>query len=221
MRTLRSLAALLIIGSLTFTVGSTDALAKKKKTATADMVNIKLTNIAEADTKVFQPAMDIHNSLNDIETTLAQGTTDLNSALGTTDGTPFADALADLKTQAGDALKVEMDGITPKVSLDTSVTVPENVQNAVTSLQGFMDAHIAALDKTKDLPAQAQALVAAAATLDPSALAQQAGSNVLDIAKILKTLNSNLSAIKTTPERVTNVIGKLTADLDAVKGLAN
>ncbi|NOY27796.1 MAG: hypothetical protein GXP62_18185 [Oligoflexia bacterium] len=221
MRTLRSLAALLIVGSLTFTVGSTDALAKKKKTATADMVNIELTNIAEADSKVFQPAMDLHNSLNDIETTLAQGNTALDSALGIAEGTPFADAMADLKTQAGSALKVEMDGMTPKVSLDTSVSVPENVQNAVTSLQGFMDAHIAALDKTKDLPAQAQALVTAAASLDPSALAQQAGANVLEAAKILKTLTSNLSAIKTTPERVTNVIGKLTADLDAVKGLAN
>lgn len=226
MRSIRTLTTWLAVGTFVFTFGATDAFAKKEKksketTETSEMVSIELTENAEADSKLFQPAMDLHNTLNDIETKLKDGNTAFLTALGVTEGTPFADALADLKAQAGGALTVEMDGMTPKVGLKTDADVPENVQSAVASLQSFVSVHIEAMEAAKQLPTQAQELVAAAQSIDPTALATEAASNPMQIPKVVKTINNNLKAIKTTPERVTNVTSTLATNVDAIKGLAN
>ena len=222
MRALRPLVSFLTVAALVFTLGQGDAFAKKEKkekTPTSELVSIEMCGVAEADTKVFEPAKQLHDTLNEIETNLTSGNAAFVSALGITEGTPFADALASLKTTAGDKLTVAMDGAMPKVSVQDGV--PDNVKAAVDSLNVFIDAHVKAIDLAKDLPTQAQALVAAAQSLDPAALAQQAAANPMEIPKVLKTINNNLSAIKTTPDRVTNVTGTLTTNVDAIKGLGS
>lgn len=221
MRALRTLTTFLTVGTLVFTLGQGDALAKKEKkaaTPTSELVAIEMCGVAEADSKVFEPAKQLHDTLNEIETNLTSGNAAFVSALGITEGTPFADALASLKTNAGDKLTVAMEGTMPKVTLADGA--PDNVKAAVDSLNSFIDAHVKALDLAKDLPAQAQALVAAAQTLDPAALAQQAAANPMEVPKVLKTINNNLKAIKTTPDRVTNVTTTLTTNVDAIKGLS-
>lgn len=219
----RMISSLAVITALFLGFGQADALAKKEKapkeqTATSEMVEIVMTGIAEADSKIFQPAKDIHDTLAGIENDLKSGTDAFTSALGITQGTPLKDALADLKAKAGDNLEVAMNGAKPSVSVKDAA--PENVKAAVASLNSFIDLHVSALDKAKDLPAQAQALVASAQSLDPAAMAKEAAANPMDVPKVLKTINNNLKAVKTTPDRVKNVTGTLTGNVDAIKGLA-
>ena len=223
MTNFRSVTPFVVITALLLGFGQGDAFAKKEKAPketkeTTEMVEIVMTGIAEADSKVFEPAKAIHDTLAGIENSLKTGTDAFTSALGVTQGTPFADALASLKANAGDSLSVAMDGVKPKITVADAA--PDNVKAAVSSLNDLVNAHVAAMDQAKDLPAQAQALVAAAQTLDPAAMAKQAAANPMDVPKVLKTINNNLKTVKTTPDRVKNVTGTLTGNVEAIKGLA-
>lgn len=222
MTTFRSLTPFVVITALVLGFGQGDAFAKKEKAPkapkeTSEMVEIAMTGIADADAKVFAPAKAIHDTLAGIEASLKAGTDAFTSALGVTEGTPLADALASLKSNAGDSLTVAMDGTMPKISVADAA--PDNVKAAVSSLNDLVDAHVSALDQAKDLPAQAQALVAAAQTLDPAAMAKQAAGNPMDIPKVLKTINNNLKAVSSTPDRVKNVTNTVSGNVEAIKGL--
>lgn len=220
---IRSFVPFVVVTALLIGFGQGDALAKKEKAPkapkeTAEMVEITMTGIAEADSKVFEPAKAIHDTLASIENDLKAGTDAFTAALGVTQGTPLADALTSLKANAADSLTVEMDGMKPKVSVKDAA--PDNVKAAVSSLNDLVELHVKALDQAKDLPAKAQELVASAQSLDPAAMAKEAAANPMDIPKVLKTINNNLKAINTTPDRVKNVTGTLTGNVDAIKGLA-
>lgn len=216
----RSLAAMLVVGSLVFTVGSNDAWAKKKKSD--DSAETVLVEIAETGTSadsVFMEAKGIHDTLNEIQTKLTEGNAELVSALGLTEGTPLADAVADLKAKAGDKLTIAMDGTMPTVTVADGV--PDNVSAAVTSLNSFVKYHGEAISSAQGLVEQAQAVVAKAQGLDPAALAQEVASNPMDIPKVVKTVKSNITAVTQTPKRIEDTVGALTANIETIKGLAN
>ncbi len=215
----RTLTTVLTAGALLFTFGIGDAQAKKNKDKgeEAALVEIEETNTS-AD-EVFMAAKEIHDSLNDIQTNLKDGTTELSNALELAEGTPFADALADLQTKAGDKLTVALDGGKPTFSLADDA--PENVKTAVDSLNNFVDYHMTALDEAKALVPKAQEVAQKAQNLDAAGLAGEAASNPLEIGKLAKTIGRNIKAVGQTPKRVEDTITVLSGDIEAVSALAN
>lgn len=219
---IRNFIAMLVVTGFVSSFGGSDAWAKKKKDSGEDKPQAELVEIAETGTSadsVFMEAKGIHDTLNEIQSKLTEGNNQLVSALGLTQGTPLSDALADLKAKAGDKLTVAMNGAVPTVSVADGV--PENVSNAVTSLNSFIDYHVQAIDQAKGLVAQAQAVAAKAQGLDPAALAQEVASNPMDIPKVVKTLKSNITAVTQTPRRIDDTVTVLGTNVETIKGLAN
>ncbi|RME26043.1 MAG: hypothetical protein D6798_07535 [Deltaproteobacteria bacterium] len=214
-----TLTALLATGTLLFTVGVSDAHAKKNKGSSDEpaLVEIEATNTS-AD-EVFMAAKEIHDALNDIQTHLKDGTTELNNALGLAEGTPFADALADLQAKAGDKLTVALEGGKPTFSLADDA--PDDVKTAVDSLNRFVEYHMTALDEAKALVPKAQEVAQKAQGLDAAGLAGEAASNPLEIGKLAKSIGRNIKAVGQTPKRVEDTIAVLSGDIEAVSALAN
>ncbi len=215
----RTLTTMMAAGALLFTFGIGDAQAKKKdkgEKAETEMVEISETGTS-AD-EIFMAAKEIHDSLNTIQTNLAEGTAELNSALGLTEGTPLADALADLQSKAGDKLTVALEGTMPKFSLADGA--PENVTNAVNSLNSFVDYHVKAIDEAKAMAPKAQEVAAKAQGLDYPALAGEVASNPMEIGKVLKTLKNNGQAVTQTPKRVQDTVTVLGGNIEVVTAVA-
>ena len=215
---IRSFTTFLAAAAFLFTVGSNDAFAKKNK----DSGETALIEIAETGTsadEVFMAAKSIHDTLNGIQTKLTEGNNELVSALGLTAGTPFADALADLKAKAGDNLSVAMNGAVP--SLTVADAAPENVKSAVASVNNFVTYHVQAIDEAKSLVTQAQEVAAKAQSLDPMSLAKEVASNPMDIPKVAKTITNNIKAVGQTPKRIEDTVTVLGSNVEAIKGLAN
>ena len=206
--------SLLIAAALSFAV-STNAFA-------ADLLEISETGLSSID-DVFSPVKDIHTQLQDTQTKLSEIEANIRTALGVAEDAPLETALTDLKEQAGDALTFEMDGITPKISLNSDADVPENVSTGVDALQtAFTDlstiiTELPGLsDQVTEAVSQGQALVS-----DPKGLisdAKSSGMKGKDAMTAVKTAKNNLKATKQTPDHIANtttaakdLLGTLTA----------
>jgi len=214
---MRSIMTLLVAGTVIFTATQGDAFAKKDKAAGTETALVEITETGTSADNVFMAAKAIHDTLNGIQTDLQTGNDNLTSALGLTQGTPLADALADLKTKAGDKLTVAMDGGMPKLSLADGA--PDNVKAAVDSANSFVAMHVDAIKKAKDLVPQAQEVAAQAAGLDPASLAKEVATNPMDIPKVMKAVANDIKAVTQTPKRIDSVVGVLTTDIDTITAL--
>ena len=180
--------------------------------AAVETVTIEVTGVADVDA-IFQPAGDILNSVITARTAIDSLGTNLTTALGLPAGTPFKDALADLKTKAEGKVTIAMDGDMPKLAAADGI--PANVQAAIDAVNGGMANIMTAATALTAVPDKAMEIVNAAKGVNPSSLA---GVNPTKIPKITKQLAGNIKILTTTPEEakaLINSIGQLKADLSA------
>jgi hypothetical protein len=178
--------------------------------AATETVTIEVTGVADVD-NIFQPAGDILNSVITARTAIDSLGTNLTAALGLPAGTPFKDALADLKTKAEGKVTLAMDGDMPKLAAADGI--PANVQAAIDAVNGGMANIMTAATALTAVPDKAMEIVNAAKGINPSSLT---GVNPTKIPKITKQLSGNIKILTTTPEEakaLINSIGQLKTDL--------
>ena len=217
MRAIRSMLNFLVVGSIVVGVTQSDAQAKKEKDSSNSVALVEIVETGTSADSVFMPAKEINDTLNSIQTNLQSGNDSLTSTLGLTQGTPLADALADLKTKAGDKLKVAMNGSKPTLSLADDA--PDNVKAAVDSANQFVQIHVDAIEQAQGLVPQAQQVATAAGSLNPTDLVKEVATNPMQIPKITKDISSDIKAVTQTPQRIQNIVDTLTTDLSAFAAL--
>lgn len=188
------------------------AATETTEAAPAETVTIEVTGVADVDA-VFQPAGDILNSVITARTAIDSLGTNLTTALGLPAGTPFKDALADLKTKAEGKVTFAMEGDMPKLSAGDAV--PANVQQAIDAVNGGMQNVMTAATALATVPDKAMEIVNAAKGINPANLA---GVNPTKLPKITKQIAGNVKILTTTPEEakaLINSIGQLKTDLQA------
>jgi hypothetical protein len=192
----------------------TAALAGKTE---RPLPEIEKTGITAFDS-VFLKVRDIHQTLATEEARLKKASDDILVALALAEGTPIEDAVADLKQQAKGAVKLEMVGGKPKLSL-AGPEVPTQARKGVDAVNNAVKAVGIATTNLARLPAQVQELVAACqglpAQLNPQLL-QEAGLNVMQLPKVAKTLATNVKATVATPARIERTVS---SGADLVKSI--
>jgi len=138
----------------------------------------------------------------------------LNKALDLPAGTPFADALADLKSKAEGKLEVGMDGDVPTIKAADGM--PANVQGAIDGLNTGVKEAVDATMKLAEVPAQVQEVIAAAKSFDPKSI-----KPVTAVPKATKALTGNLKVLGKAPgevEALVQSVDNMKKDLLGLKG---
>jgi phage-related protein len=182
-----------------------------------ETVVIEDTGIAAFD-EVFAEVRAIHETLDNAYSQLSEANASIASALGLADGTPLADALADLKGKAEGKIEVAMDGTMP--TLKASDAVPENVSSAIEAVNSAVGNISKTVTDLAALPEQVKSLVdkskAFPSQLNPT-LITESGLKPTDLPKVAKKVKNNVAATDKTTDKVTMVTGELTGFVDTVK----
>jgi len=182
---------------------SADAEAgKKKKDKGADSakedkgLELNLDSGVESVDSIFKKAQAPMDTLHNAEAKLDAVPGAINGALGLAEGTPFKDAVAELKTKAGDKISVAMeDGGVPKLSLEDGV--PDDVKTAVDNLNTALSEAVSAVMGLTEVPGQVQAVVEEAKAFDPSTI-----KPVTAVPKATKAIGGNLKVLGQVPSQV-------------------
>jgi uncharacterized protein YoxC len=194
-----------------------DAWAGKgdKEQKAKDWAEIEKVGIPSIDA-VFTKVAEMQRSISTVELSLTSANTNLTTALGLPQGTPFADALADLQQKADGKLKVVTEGGTPK--LTTSDAVPSNVQAGVDAVNGFTGGIGTSVTALQQIPSQAQAVIPEVQALPAKfpAEAKDLGAKVTEIPKMLSAIKNNVDATVQTPARAEAALTALTGTLTTI-----
>ncbi len=145
---------------------------------------------------LFKKAAAPMDKLANAETKLDAVPASLNTALGLGEGTPLADALAELKTKAEGKVAIGMEeGGVPKLSLEDGV--PDDVKAAVDGLNLSLSEAVAAVMALTEVPAQVQEVITAAEAFDPTSI-----KPVTAVPKATKAIGGNLKVLGGAPDQV-------------------
>lgn len=196
-------------------VSPTAFAGKGNKSGDTEWKTIEPIGIKSFD-DFFAPVKQMHGSLSTVEVELKTANTNLTTALGLPQGTPFADALADLNNKAQGKINVAMNGTVPKLS--TSDAVPANVQQGIDAVNGLTASVGTSVTELQNIPQQAQQVVAEAQSLPAkfTSEAKDLGAKITEIPAMLKTLKNNVDATVQTPARATAAINELTGTLNVI-----
>ncbi len=187
--------------------------AKKPEPA---LPKIEKTGINEFD-GVFMDARAIHDDLDAQEADLKRAREAVATALGVAIDAPLATALQDFAKKAPGALKLAMDGASPKIV--AAEGAPENVQKAGAALQDLVTVAQRSVSRCAELVPQVQELATKTAGFPA-----QLPTVVKDPAAVMKAtgpVTNNVKAVKATPDRVTKVSTAAKSIVDDVRaGLA-
>lgn len=193
---------------------SLDAHAKKDKD---EVKGVQLTGI-EAFDSVFSRVAEIDLRLVSAEQLLTQGKKDLNSALDLKRGTPFSEAITELKSRANGKLTLAMKGNLPK--LEATDAVPTNVQNAIDAVNSLTDGIIGTVDNLVGIPDEAQKLIKQSKKF-PDRLKDEITTDpisaIFKAPKVLKTLKGNTEITVGLPSRSTKVVGRMNDMVSVVR----
>ncbi|MCK6501880.1 hypothetical protein L6R53_00505 [Myxococcota bacterium] len=182
------------------------------------VTDIELTGIDSFDS-VFREARDLDERFDSAKAALDSGRTTLNSALGLAEGTPFADAIADLQAKAQGKLQVAVDE-GGGLSLQASDAVPANVQAAVDSLNATLASYKAAVADLAGAKDDITSLVNATKSF-PSQLQSDFKNLDLSLNEVpgkLETVRDNVRIIGNMPERVDKLGGAMQDNIAVVTG---
>lgn len=186
-----------------------------KEKSDNDWAEIEHVGIPSMD-QVFARVKEMQSSITTVESSLQRADREVGTALGLPEGTPLADAIADLEQRAQGKLDVVVEGGTPK--LVASEAVPGNVQEAIDALNGFtadMEQSVTAL---QEIPSQAQAIVPDVQAL-PAKLPSEAkdlGAKLTEIPKMLSAVKNNVDATLQTPARAEAALSELSTVLNTI-----
>jgi hypothetical protein len=205
--------------AMTVSLGvSADAFAGKKgkdeasDSAEADL-ELEESGIDSVD-ELFAKAKEPIDTIRTARMKVDAVAPNLNKALDLPEGTPFADALADLKGKAEGKIEVGMNGDVP--TLKAADGVPANVQNAIDGLNTGIKEAIDATMKLSEVPAQVQEVIAAAKSFDPKSI-----KPVTAVPKATKALTGNMKVLGKAPaevEALVQAVDNMKNDLTGLKG---
>lgn len=177
---------------------------------------IKPTKISDFDA-IFAEVTTIHDQLRDVKASCAGANKELTSALGLADGTPVADALADLKAKAEGKVEVVLEGTKPK--LKATDAVPANVQTALDAANKAVDIWSKAVQDTVSLKDPATQLATRTADLAKSVnkdLLKKNGLGLSELPTVAADTKHNVAVTRSTPDKIEGVTTEIKASLDAV-----
>ncbi len=177
--------------------------------AAADEMTIEVTGVADVDS-IFEKANAPIENIKTARMKFDSLSTNLTTALGLPAGTPFKDALADLKTKAEGKLELAMDekGVP---SLKPGDGVPENVSTAVDAVNNGISDVMMAVEALAEVPNQVKEVVAAAQSFNPQSLISS-GVKPLEAPKVMKKVMGNLNVLGKAPDEV-KMLGESVAGL--------
>lgn len=189
-----------------FTVGLTLApsawAGKKGDAPDADPCKTeapKITNSGIPDMDaVFSKAAAIQDTVATQTTSVCTARSHLNEALGVATDAPVATALADLKSKAGGAVKLGLDGATPK--LMAADAVPDNVKAAMDAVNALVETSAGAAKETIGLLPEAKSLATTAAGFPMKVPTMKVQG--VDIPTAIKVVGEDVKAMKQLPGQI-------------------
>jgi hypothetical protein len=186
---------------------ATETAAADQTKADVEMV-IKPTGVADVDA-VYAKAEAPLGTVKSVRAHITDMRTHMTTALGLADGTPIADALADLDQKAGDTIMVTMNS-QGLPQLKPSDAVPANVQSAVDAFNtGMVDIQKSA-ENLGEIPGQLKEIMVAASAIDTDSLTQS-GVSATAIPKAMKTVDHNNKVLRSATTEVEAIRGELDA----------
>lgn len=182
------------------------------------VTDIELTGITSFD-NVFREARDLDERVDSAKAALDSGRSTLNAALGLAEGTPFADAVADLKAKAEGKLQVVVEE-GGGLSLQASDAVPANVQAAIDSLNATLTSYKTAVADLAGAKEDVTALVEATKDF-PSQIQSDFKSLDIKLTELpgkLETVRDNVRIIGNMPERVDKLGGAMQDNIEVLTG---
>lgn len=182
--------------------------ATEEKVAEEPMsLEIQQTGVADVD-NLFGKAVEPLKTLRGATDSINKMNTDLASALGLAEGTPFADALADLKTKGEGKINAAVaEGGLPQLS--ASDAVPANVQSAIDAINNGIREGTRMVGELSNLPAEFKEIATAAAAINPKSL-MSSGVKATEAPKIMKAITTNTKIITSAPDELTRLTDSLT-----------
>lgn len=215
---LRSISRALTVALGVFALGASavpaDSFAKKNKNKTEEPLEIKETKVASFD-DVFSQVGEIKTDLDTVQKDLAAASDKIASAMGMAQGTPVADALADLKEKGKDHIKLTMAGDKPSLTVDDAA--PENVKAAVTATNGAVVLWVDSAKTLAGLVDKSKAVAEAASALPPQVPDAAKELAPPDALKFPKLVKNNVTATMQTKDQVGAVAEALKTNLETVK----
>lgn len=195
--------------------GDDKAASKGGDDAASKWKNVETVGLKSID-DVFAPVKQMHGTLSSAEGSMASANTNLATALSLPQGTPFADALAELQKRADGKVTVAMQGTVPKLA--ASDAVPSDVQAAIDATNGLTTSIASSVQAITQIPAQVQAVIPQISKLPQTfpAEAKTLGAKVTEIPKMLTTLKNNVEATVQTPERAAELLKQIEGTLSLV-----
>jgi len=174
-------------GEETTTTTETAATAEAGAPAEDMTLVMQKSGVADVD-QVFMKADAPLGTLTNVHEQMTHMKNNLNAALSLSEGTPFDDALADLKTKAEGKVNLAVSdrGIP---HLEAEEGVPANVDAAVDSVNHGMDNLRDAMVQLAEIPGQLKEAYVAASAVDPSKV------EATKIPKVTKVTNHNLKVL--------------------------
>ncbi len=159
-------------------------------------LTLNLDSGIESVDAIFKKAQVPMDTLQNAEMKLDAIPAAVGGALGLAEGTPFKDAVAELKAKAGDKISVGMEeGGVPKLALEDGV--PDDVKAAVDNLNTALNEAVAAVMGLTEVPAQVQAVIEEAKAFDPTTI-----KPVTAVPKATKAIGGNLKVLGGAPDQV-------------------
>jgi cell division septum initiation protein DivIVA len=213
---IRSLLSVLMMALLVVSF-SNDAFAKKNKdgdesAADAPSFAIEDTGVAKVD-QFYDGVEGMVAKLTQAQTEMDEANAKLAEALGLAEGTPVADALADLQSKAEGKIELVLEGTKP--TLKPADGCPENVQNAIDATNAMADSLVNAAETLKSVAADVQPMIGQAGDM-PAAI-NESDLGLVDKGKALKTATANLSTTKKVAEEANTLAGKANESLELIK----
>ena len=178
----------------------------------AEGIVIQETGVADIDT-LFGKAKAPVDTITNTRLSMEKIDADLVTALGLTEGTPFADALADLMAKGEGKINLAVeDGKAPTFSAEEGI--PANVQASIDALNSGFEELMTVSAALPQVPDQIMAVVDEAKTFADVSKLTSMGLKPLEAPKTLKLINANLKALGKAPGEVT----ELTASLSDMMG---
>ncbi len=207
----KSLITYLMAGFLVISLAD-NAWAKKGSDEGSSDLAIEDTGVSTVDS-FYDQVEALIGKMQSAQSDMDSANAKLAEALGLADGTPMADALADLSAKAEGKIELVLDGTKP--TLTAAEGCPENLQNAITATNDMATALTDAAATLKSVAGEAPGLVGQAADM-PGAIADSS-LGLKDKAMATKTAASNLKTTKQIPEEANTLAGQCDESLGLIK----
>ncbi len=208
----RSLLTVFAATMLAISINTAEAKKDQAADGAATELVIEDTGVAAVDS-FYDKVETMIGKLQSAQADMDSANAKLAEALGLAEGTPLADALADLQAKAEGKIELVLEGTKPTIK--PADGCPENVQNAIDATNAMANSLMAATDTLKSVATDAKPL-AVEATDMPAAIVDSS-LGLADKAKATKTAASNLKTTKQIPAEAETLAGKCQESLELIK----